>query len=1224
MPQFPVLPMRSWLKVLGFCIVSAGLSVLLFAYLQGREGDSPQAAARQQRLEKLEALMGLQSVLSDMSLDLNGAAQPPEHWVRLWLSAQRLMPALHRELALHGPGAEDQLQFSKALAQWRQAQGPAVLRLSQQPVMSDAERQTLRGIQQQWAAPLLVQTRLLYQALSQEPVEAVAEWTLSHTAMVGLSLLLLTTAWVALWGIRRSLRLQVGAESVQLVDITREIVNSNLAPALGVPPGDQTSVQANIAVMLQNLQANQSLNQRRSWLDKGLALINDTVRNEHSITDLARKISENLTVYLDLQACALYLYGQGAATEAKKPPKALKLYGQYGAGEVDEFPATLVHGLTALQRVALTGELLAMADLPQPLLEELSTQPLDEQAHYVLVPLTFESRVRGAVVLKSREPLPEDIGSLMMPGSVAIGVAVESALNRETMVASLLDAQRLTNQLQSNHEELQQSQMALSEKIHYVNDILSSMHSGLVIVDREGKIEDCNPALLEMAGLERDQLVGQHSNVLFEEDETSLMSILKGYGQLLTRLGMQDAPAYRALISGSMLGCMLVDGDGRIIEANSRVGRITGYSPEELQTMQVVDLVPVRHRSRHAELMALSLQDENLHRPGSGRMFTLVLRDRQELRVEVSLVNHQFEGNTVTLTLIRTDQDLPWAVINSSMLQQLMTLDEDSMVTRLRHADGHHTPVRLTSSFLLDSSGLPQQTVINVHDVSSLVNKGKEIRAQHQLLEMTMDAMQDGVLRVDRDGVLVGANPMALSLLGMDKSVALKSRIGDLFPGEQNGRGITHWLPFQYSQLMVRLIQDILASSDGAYNLPVPLLCLRHDGGLEWATSSACALLGIYPPPQNSEVSVMLAEQTTEYLQHLRHTLSHSMDAPQIVDVPWRAGSAPVMRLPTLIVPSGAVSDDQMVVWLIPELDALCAHAIQRALNIEWLILHPEGLLIPVLLTASPLLDPYGRLTGAVLTIKDMRELKEKESENLRMVQKMEQSQRLDALGQLAAGVAHDFNNLLGVIQSHAELVEMKVGPDSKATRNLSAILQATTRARDIVIKLNGLGREERREDEQEEVQSLFELVPLLRETQSLLQASLKGIDILVVPDENMPAEVCLRGQSGSLQQVIVNLCVNGSHAIGERRNGQLLIEPHAPVNGFVCVDVVDNGSGIPPEVLPRIFEPFFTTKEVGKGTGLGLAMVRSIVTRMNGTIECHSEVGIGTRFSLRLPCVTR
>jgi signal transduction histidine kinase len=120
------------------------------------------------------------------------------------------------------------------------------------------------------------------------------------------------------------------------------------------------------------------------------------------------------------------------------------------------------------------------------------------------------------------------------------------------------------------------------------------------------------------------------------------------------------------------------------------------------------------------------------------------------------------------------------------------------------------------------------------------------------------------------------------------------------------------------------------------------------------------------------------------------------------------------------------------------------------------------------------------------------------------------------------------------------------------------------------------------------------------------------------------PSRILLNGESGALQQVLVNLCVNASHAIGEHRKGKLTIETRYLPEGFVGIDVLDNGTGIPPEILPRIFEPFFTTKGVGKGTGLGLAMVHSIITKMQGSIECQSEMGVGTRFCIKLPCVTQ
>jgi signal transduction histidine kinase len=105
------------------------------------------------------------------------------------------------------------------------------------------------------------------------------------------------------------------------------------------------------------------------------------------------------------------------------------------------------------------------------------------------------------------------------------------------------------------------------------------------------------------------------------------------------------------------------------------------------------------------------------------------------------------------------------------------------------------------------------------------------------------------------------------------------------------------------------------------------------------------------------------------------------------------------------------------------------------------------------------------------------------------------------------------------------------------------------------------------------------------------------------------------------LQQVVVNLCVNGSHAIGERRDGLISVTLSCPSEKLVRIVVGDNGSGIPAAIVPRIFEPFFTTKEVGKGTGLGLSMARSIITQMGGTIECQTEEGKGSDFIIELPC---
>jgi signal transduction histidine kinase/PAS domain-containing protein len=500
--------------------------------------------------------------------------------------------------------------------------------------------------------------------------------------------------------------------------------------------------------------------------------------------------------------------------------------------------------------------------------------------------------------------------------------------------------------------------------------------------------------------------------------------------------------------------------------------------------------------------------------------------------------------------------------------------------------------------------------------------QSEEIRAQNQRQEMTMDAMQDGVLLFDNQGLLVKANPMALELLGKRQDAVLGERIEALFPGEQHQHRMDDWFAFGYQELMRYLALRIKQAAGAAPAIPVPLLKVGPDGHVLWATLTACELLGL--DPESPQPDALASETVSQLLQVQAEQRAHagpqSMDT-HTVEVDWRSGDLHTLRLPTLLLPEMG-TDSSAVFWIIPDFDALSAYAIRTLHNLEWLILRSEDeAIIPVLLTASPLLDPYSRLTGAVLTMKDVRDVKAQEAENLRMVKKMEQSQKLDALGQLAAGVAHDFNNLLGMIQSHAELVEMKIGTDSPAQKNLHAISQAITRAHNIVLTLNSLGRDAKSDSESTDPNNaLFELFPLLHETQSLLQASMKGISISFENVDNVPDTLLLRGESGKLQQVLVNLCVNASHAIGEQRQGRITIETRCTKDGFVLVDVVDNGSGIPADILSRIFEPFFTTKVVGKGTGLGLAMVHSIVTKMNGSIDCQSEVGVGTRFSIKLP----
>jgi PAS domain S-box-containing protein len=242
-----------------------------------------------------------------------------------------------------------------------------------------------------------------------------------------------------------------------------------------------------------------------------------------------------------------------------------------------------------------------------------------------------------------------------------------------------------------------------------------------------------------------------------------------------------------------------------------------------------------------------------------------------------------------------------------------------------------------------------------------------------------------------------------------------------------------------------------------------------------------------------------------------------------------------------------------------------------------------------------------------------------------RLEEQFRQSQKMEAIGQLAGGVAHDFNNILTVIHGHASLLGMTKLDDS-AARSARQITQAAERAAGLTRQLLAFGRRQfiqpKRLDMNKTVGNMSEML-----------GRLLGEDVALQLNYS-PTPAIIEADAGMMEQILLNLAVNARDAMP--RGGQLNIsiaavevdevhvqrQPEARTGHFVCISKSDTGCGIPPENLPRIFEPFFTTKEVGKGTGLGLATVYGIVKQHQGWIEVESTVGKGTTFRIYFPSI--
>jgi signal transduction histidine kinase len=234
------------------------------------------------------------------------------------------------------------------------------------------------------------------------------------------------------------------------------------------------------------------------------------------------------------------------------------------------------------------------------------------------------------------------------------------------------------------------------------------------------------------------------------------------------------------------------------------------------------------------------------------------------------------------------------------------------------------------------------------------------------------------------------------------------------------------------------------------------------------------------------------------------------------------------------------------------------------------------------------------------------------------------QSQKLEALGTLAAGVAHDFNNLLSIIRMSNQLVDRAVKPEGVTKENLQAIEQAVQQGKSIVNSMLGYSRRPTNAIED------FSVATTVSDTVSLLSRQfLSGITFHLDLDPACPS---IYGSRLRLEQALLNLIVNASEAM--RGHGQLTISskmidqaahtvvaPKSAAN-YVEVSVTDSGPGISPEIMPRIFEPFFTTKDVGdeRGTGLGLSLVYTIAKQDGWGLDVSSEPGKGATFRLLLP----
>jgi len=240
----------------------------------------------------------------------------------------------------------------------------------------------------------------------------------------------------------------------------------------------------------------------------------------------------------------------------------------------------------------------------------------------------------------------------------------------------------------------------------------------------------------------------------------------------------------------------------------------------------------------------------------------------------------------------------------------------------------------------------------------------------------------------------------------------------------------------------------------------------------------------------------------------------------------------------------------------------------------------------------------------SLLVLSDITERKETEAQQRRLEALLQQSQKMESLGILAGGVAHDMNNVLGAILGLASTNLANVPPDSPAHQGFATIIRAAERGGQTVKGLLSFARQTPTEERHLDMNTLIQEAARLLEHTTLAQVHLE-LDLAVGLRP-------ILGDASALAHALMNLCVNAVEALPP--NGNLTLRTRNADNAWVEVVVEDTGTGMSKQVLEKAMDPFFTTKEVGKGTGLGLAMVYRTVAAHHGQLDIQSTPGKGTR----------
>lgn len=505
-----------------------------------------------------------------------------------------------------------------------------------------------------------------------------------------------------------------------------------------------------------------------------------------------------------------------------------------------------------------------------------------------------------------------------------------------------------------------------------------------------------------------------------------------------------------------------------------------------------------------------------------------------------------------------------------------------------------------------------------INDITEQKHAEESLRSEKDWTETILQSIQSGVLIIDTDShEIIDLNRATEEMIGTTRSEIIGNVCHKFICPKAEGN-----CPISDRKLQVHNAESVLIRKDGSQ---IPILKTVNPITLKGRECLIESFVDI--------TALKNAEEEARAHQERFRTFFSSVNDAIFVHPLLEEGFAPFIEVNDIACERYGYSRDEFLGLTAPDITqradskkhAESAHRSKllknRRMFFEAVHIKKSGEAFPVEINSN-IVEQYGKPV-ILAVVRDISERKQAEEDKTRIEAQYRQSQKVEAIGRLAGGVAHDLNNMLSPIIGYSELLMHDIGPNNKKEEFALQIVQAGHRARDLVRQLLAFGRKQTLE------YKTIDLNAIILRFESLLRRTIREdieLEFLLSEDSHM-----IKADTGQLEQVIMNLCVNAQDAMP--KGGKLtlmtsLVELDQTkveqvlalqAGNHVLLSIKDTGSGMDSETKEQVFEPFFSTKGE-QGTGLGLSTVYGIVKQHKGDIWVDSTHGKGSAFNIYLP----